>query len=509
MATGQVTRFLEELRSMGPQPRAVTDGELLGAFISHRDEAAFEALVRRHGPMVLSVCRRVLGEVHDAEDAFQATFLVLARKAASIRHRQTVSSWLHGVAHRTALHANRSRSRRQSREKQVIDMPHPTVASAESLADWQPLLDRELSAMPEKYRLPIVLCDLEGRSRKEVAGQLRIPEGTLSNRLTTARQMLAQRLARQGFAVSAAAVMSLLGQQTAVASVPPILIGATVKAAVAFSVSAVVQASTRVTALTEGVLKTMLLSELRSVLIIGIAVSLLGLAGGLSSLHSAAGQPAPGVDPTTSPGEQPAAGAKGDTTGSGKGGKDGKPLKQLKKEIDEAMEKLMAAKDQAAEKKAFQELQQATAALKENLDEKWGVKNPPKLPAVKITGEKLVQAYLDNQADADDRFVNKNIEVSGTLSKVFRAPKGFETDPGVADYVVEISFNKVPFVFRPLQFLFAESQKKELAGLKPGQTVTIQANCRGVVPERITHDGTTVKSMSIRFGSCKLISAEK
>src|SRR5262249_9147607 len=174
-----------------------SDGQFLASFVERRDEAAFAALVRRHGPMVLGVCRRVLGCTHDAEDAFQATFLVLARKAASIAPRELVGNWLHGVARRTALCARAAQRRRRAREKQMKAMPHPTVEPDAAWQELQALLDQELGQLPVLYRAPVVLCDLEGRSRKEVARHLGVPEGTLSSRLATARRLLAARLARR------------------------------------------------------------------------------------------------------------------------------------------------------------------------------------------------------------------------------------------------------------------------------------------------------------------------
>src|SRR6516225_6874494 len=140
----------------------VTDERLLESFVTRRDEAAFEALARRYGPMVLGVCRRVLGNPHDAEDAFQATFLVLVCKAASVRRREPVGSWLYGVAYRTALEAKGRLARRRVRERQVRDMPQPTAEPEEELRELLPVLDRELSRLPEYYRAAVVLCDLEG-----------------------------------------------------------------------------------------------------------------------------------------------------------------------------------------------------------------------------------------------------------------------------------------------------------------------------------------------------------
>ena len=168
----------------------LSDGQLLERFVAERDEAAFAALVRRHGPMVQRVCRHVVGDEHDAEDAFQATFLVLARKAGSIVPREAVANWLCGVAFRTGQAGRAARLRRRAREQQVVELPHPAVRPPAD-PDFVPLLDRELNRLPEKFRLPIILCGLEGRGRKEVAAQLALPEGTLASRLDTARRILA------------------------------------------------------------------------------------------------------------------------------------------------------------------------------------------------------------------------------------------------------------------------------------------------------------------------------
>ncbi|HWY86616.1 MAG TPA: sigma-70 family RNA polymerase sigma factor, partial [Gemmataceae bacterium] len=200
MATGQLTRLVHHLRraALLRDGAGLTDAELLGMFLCRRDDAAFEALVRRHGPMVMGVCRRILSNLADAEDAFQATFVVLVRKASSVVPRATVGNWLYGVAYRTALAARRANVRRASKEKKVRDMPHPEPGPEATWQDLQPFLDEELSNLPDKYRMPVVLCDLEGRTRKEVARTLGIPDGTLSNRLATARKLLAKRLARHG-----------------------------------------------------------------------------------------------------------------------------------------------------------------------------------------------------------------------------------------------------------------------------------------------------------------------
>jgi RNA polymerase sigma factor (sigma-70 family) len=257
---------LEHLYQLAP---AEGDGQLLARFVASRDECAFAALVRRHGPMVLGVCRRLLRHEQDAEDAFQATFLVLARRARSVVKRESVGSWLYGVAYRIALQARVVRARRRAREKLVDAMPHPEVAPVEP-QDWLLLLDQELARLPEKYRATLVLCDLEGLPRREAARQLGLPEGTLSSRLATARQLLAKRLARYALGLPAAA----LGEGAARA-VPALLVDSTVNAAAGTSVVV----SSTVSLLTNGALKTMLLKKLKLVLALVLVAGVLSATG--------------------------------------------------------------------------------------------------------------------------------------------------------------------------------------------------------------------------------------
>jgi RNA polymerase sigma factor (sigma-70 family) len=280
MASGQLSGVIRHLRraALPPDGGGMTDGQLLECFITQRDEAAFAALVRRHGPMVLGVCRRVLGNHHDAEDAFQVAFLVLARKATAIGQRELLANWLYGTAYRAALEARAAR--RRVRERQVSAIPEPEApAQPEVSLDLRPVLDQELSRLPDKYRLAVVLCDLEGRTRRDVARHLGIPAGTLSGRLTTARRLLAKRLARHGFVLSGGALAAALSQSAASACVPSPLVGATVKAAIQLAVGHAAPAglvSAKVAALTEGVLKAMLLTKLKiatAVLLVGVLAS--------------------------------------------------------------------------------------------------------------------------------------------------------------------------------------------------------------------------------------------
>jgi RNA polymerase sigma factor (sigma-70 family) len=251
----------------------LTDRQLLERFNSRDDEAAFAALVHRHGPMVLGVCRRVLANVHDADDAFQATFLVLVRKAVSLRSSGLLANWLYGVAYRTALKARAAAARRRAKEKQIIDMPAPQVRTEEVWHELQLHLDRELQRLPEKYRVPVVLCDLEGKTRKEAARLVGVPEGTLSTRLARARALLAKRLARHG--LSGGMLAAALSRGEASACLPPPLVLATVKAAASTTMTAGV-VSAKVIALTEGVLKTMLLTKLKLATAMLLAVAALG-----------------------------------------------------------------------------------------------------------------------------------------------------------------------------------------------------------------------------------------
>src|SRR5262249_41492925 len=183
-----------------------SDGQLLEGYLSQRDEEALAALVGRYAPMVWGVCRRALGDEHDAEDAFQATFLVLVRKAGSIRPREMVGNWLCGGAYNTALKARATAARRRARERPVPAVPQRAVTDRDVWQDVGPVLDQELSRLPHKYRAVVVLCHLEGKTRKEAARQLGVPEGTVASRLATARGMLAKWLTRRGVVLSAGAL---------------------------------------------------------------------------------------------------------------------------------------------------------------------------------------------------------------------------------------------------------------------------------------------------------------
>src|SRR5262245_40943116 len=280
MTTGDLRAGLEQLRRafLVSGGGGLTDGELLGRFVAVRDEAAFEALVHRHGPMVLGVCRRLLGNGHDAEDVFQATFLILARKAMTVVKRDSVGSWLYAVAQRTAREARTVLARRRARERQMDEMPHPEVAPAEP-QDWRPILDREVAHLPQKYREAILLYHLEGWPHREAALKLGVPEGTLSSRLIKARRLLAKRLTRYGLSLSVATLASVLSGGAAPAAVPAPLVVETVRAATLVASGQLAAVTTPAALLTKGVLKAMLLTKLKLMVGMVLVVAVLGATG--------------------------------------------------------------------------------------------------------------------------------------------------------------------------------------------------------------------------------------
>jgi RNA polymerase sigma-70 factor (ECF subfamily) len=216
-----------------------TDGELLERFAAAGEEAAFAELVRRHGPMVLGVCRRILSAEHDAEDAFQATFLVLARRARAIHKGEAVGSWLYGVAYRIAVRARSDAAKRRKHEGQVTTLPSQDPLEELTWRELRPVLDQELGRLPAKYRDPLVLCYLEGKTNAEAAEELGWTKGTVSGRLARARDLLRGRLARRGVALTSALLVLLLSKKTAVAAVPATLATSTVTAAVCGASAAV------------------------------------------------------------------------------------------------------------------------------------------------------------------------------------------------------------------------------------------------------------------------------
>lgn len=281
-----VPRHFEALFHRG-SAGSLNDEQLLRQFVAGSGEVAetaFAAIVERHGPMVLGVCRRVLGHRDAAEDAFQITFLVLARKAASLAHGKHLYRWLYGVAVRAALDARARESRQRANEKRVGAMQSRELAQPSDTNELRAMLDEELARLPERFRSALVLCELDGVSRREAAARLGISEGTLSSRLSRAKTKLKERLTRRGVTLSAAALASFLTQETRAVIVPPALVEQTVHAgarvAAGSSLAGVV--STSVITATQGVLKAMLMTKLKGASLGLVALAVVG--SGLNAL---------------------------------------------------------------------------------------------------------------------------------------------------------------------------------------------------------------------------------
>src|SRR5262245_24693894 len=299
MVGGQLVTVLRRLHAEAGAGTlaALTDGQLLEEFTGRHREAAFEALLRRHGPMVLGVCRRVLGDAHGAEDAFQATFLVLFRRAPALDRRGPLAGWLHAVAYHVALRARAEAARRRRREREAHDMRPAEPTAEEAWDDLRPVLDEELQRLPDECRPAVVLCYLEGKTNEDAARQLGLPPGTLKSRLARARRILRERLARRGVTLSAGALAAALAGR-APAAVPSALVRATAQAARLWSAGKA--AGLASVALAEGVLKTMFTTKLKTatVLLLGIGALLLAAA---ALGPRAAAQPQAGPPPEAKP----------------------------------------------------------------------------------------------------------------------------------------------------------------------------------------------------------------
>src|SRR5262245_22000599 len=237
MASGQFGSVLRHIRGLigASEGAEQTDGMLLDRFIRQQDESAFETLMQRHGRMVLGLCRSILHDAHDADDGFQATFLVLARKASSIRKQPSVASWLYGVAYRTALRAKITSARRRVQERQAVDMSHDDLVSEIGRQELRGVVHEELQRLPEKYCAPLVLCYLEGKTNEHAAAELGWPAGSIAKRLARARDMLRDRLAYRGVALPGGMLTVILAETAATAAAPPALMQGTLKSAVQYA----------------------------------------------------------------------------------------------------------------------------------------------------------------------------------------------------------------------------------------------------------------------------------
>lgn len=278
------------------------DEELLERFVAQRDEAAFAALIRRHGPMVWGICQRALVHRQDAEDAFQATFLVLVRKAATIGRRKLLANWLFGVARRAASNLRAMRARRARHERLCADPPDIPVIRESHGGDTRVALDEELARMPAKYRLPLLLCGLEGMTHAEAGKHLGWPTGTVAGRLSRGRELLRSRLLRRGITASAAVLTNALAPDVALTAVPPQLVATSLRSAAILvgGKSAAVGLSPTVTSLMHYVLMKLFLARLcaTAALMAALAIS---LAGAGAVWHSKPSPKVPLADPASLP----------------------------------------------------------------------------------------------------------------------------------------------------------------------------------------------------------------
>jgi RNA polymerase sigma factor (sigma-70 family) len=308
-SSSPLLRFIRKLAARGTDEPS--DGELLAQFIGQRDESAFAALVRRHGAMVLGVCQSVLNDAHDAEDVFQAAFLVLVRNARRIGKPESVGSWLHGVAYRLAQKARAAAARRRTCERQAPTMPTTEPASDALWRDLRPVLHEEVNRLPQRYRAPFILCYLEGKTNEEAAALLGWPKGTVLSTLARARERLRKRLTGRGLALSSATLATVVTENAASAAVSGALIDSTVQAAALLTAGPAAAAggiSATVLAYTDGMMQTLFLARVKVVVVLalvtGAAVAGTGLALHRPQMVETAEvlpqgpRPSPAADPT-------------------------------------------------------------------------------------------------------------------------------------------------------------------------------------------------------------------
>jgi RNA polymerase sigma factor (sigma-70 family) len=280
MTSGQLRTVIHRLRRIvGPGEVGLGDAELLRRWVSDRDQAAFEVLLWRHGPMVLGVCRRLLRHSEDVEDAFQATFLALVRHAASVRQRNVLGSWLYRVAYRVAVQARAAAAKRTSQDVKVLESvvghPDPDPAGRELRA----MLDEEVDRLPEHYRAPIVLCYFEGRTNEEAARELGRPVGTILSRLARARACLRRRLTARGLALPAGLLAAAGTGSISRAAVPPAFVSAAIETAARASVGEAIPEHIATAA--ERAVRAMSMTCTRIARAVFLAVFLLGGSAGL------------------------------------------------------------------------------------------------------------------------------------------------------------------------------------------------------------------------------------
>jgi RNA polymerase sigma factor (sigma-70 family) len=311
MLNGQLRDVVRRLHQLaGEAGSGMSDASLLQRVVSQRDEAAFELLLRRHGPMVRGVCRRLLRHVHDADDAFQATFLALVRKAGGINRRGSLAGWLYRVAFRIALRAREAAARLPVTALEAHDPCAPAAACDLVWRDLRPVLDEEIHHLPARYSVPVILCYLQGLTHEQAARAIGCAKGTVAVRLLRARKLLHARFTRRGLTLSTAALATALTEHAAHATVPAACIQATITAALGFVTGSTTAASTGAVSLARGVMRAMFLNKLKATAaVIVLAAGMMGLGFGLlpRSGNATATAPATTAPPTPTAAAEPRA----------------------------------------------------------------------------------------------------------------------------------------------------------------------------------------------------------
>jgi RNA polymerase sigma factor (sigma-70 family) len=485
MASGSMNRMVQHLRRvvLVHGYNASSDAELLSSFIERQDEAAFAALVRRHGPMVLGVCRRVLHNHHDAEDAFQAAFLVLARKAGSVRPRDMLSNWLYGVAYRTSLKANATNVKRRAKELPLADMSNLAGPELSPWREFRPMIDEELSRLPSKYRVAVILCDLEGKTQKETAVHLGWPQGTVSARLARGRAMLGRRLVKRGVGFAAGSLAAGFPQGAALGTVPPALLESTLRAASLFTSGKAVAAgeiSANVLTLTKGVLKTMMLSKIKSVLALVMLVGVLGAGTGALCFGQLVAGGAEGIQEIQA-----------------------QPKVDKEREDKEARRILRAAEADLERAKGRVEFSEANLAYaKEELKKAQAAYEAAKQKAPKdikedeadYSASEVGYAFNTNEALADETLARKRFSVRGKIAKVERCSEVIQGKQQIEVVHYRVKMNGPSEAGSAiLRFEFDEKDRKELAKLRPNKAVTIEGLCCGREQSEIVFKFSKIK----------------
>jgi RNA polymerase sigma factor (sigma-70 family) len=445
-AAGVLARIQTDVSPLGEH----SDGELMGEFVESRSPAAFEELVCRHGPMVLGVCLRVLRQRQDAEDAFQATFLVLARKAGSVSPRNAVGNWLHGVALQTAVRARAMNMKRRRREAPVSSVPESEVREPR-WDDVAEVLDEELGRLPDHYRAVILLCDVEGRTRADAARHLECPEGSVSSRLSRARALLARRLTRRGVTAPLSGLALMVGSNATPARVPAALVKSTVETAGSLAAGTALRSgiSPTVIALTEGVMKAMFITKLKTLTLAAVVIGFLGL-GGVVGFGKAAGQqPEKPVD------ERRIDAVKG-------------PEERLEKEVEAAVEKVKQAKNA---------LEAAAAELHAADERLAAAKRKGKPIEVKPVTGKLCQVDVENRT------------VRVEWAKVVTNPRAELW--GGSTGLCAITYTTFPLAAQAA--ILQDNAPTKLADLIKGARITLRFGSDGKSVETLSVDGGSVK----------------